>query len=350
MKRVYAEVSNDLSVICQKRKRTLFFQRTMWLITGLYFVFMLLLMATNYFPDSANSFFYFFEQFKPTSDNPYASIYPLIGLMVLLYLTTYVFAGAFRKFKIKETETMAKMVKMLFPKLRFAQNTAVPANEIVKSKLFAWVRTNATMYNYGQLRSVTNGKAVNIADIGIVEENVSNKIADSFMRVPILNMMVILYQFVLRNIFTNKSADNVYYTFRGMFCWLGFKKSLKGHTVILTNNQNSKLNRFFSSNFKEEQRINLEDPRFTNQFIVYSTDQVEARYVLSTALMERIVALKEKFNQPILLSFQNQQMYLAVKNENGLFSFPTGELASVKIIEELAHDIETALQIGTELK
>ncbi|WP_203258235.1 DUF3137 domain-containing protein [Hyunsoonleella ulvae] len=350
IEKAYTEVSNELSFIYKKRKRTLFFQKIMWLITGLYFVLMLLNIATNYFPNSGNIFLSFFERFKATPENPYANMYPIVGLVVLLYVTTYLFAGAFQKFKIRETQTMNKMVKMLFPKVSFAQNTTVPTNEIGQSKLFAWVKTNATMYSYGQLRSSTNGSIINIADIGIIEENVSNKTKGTLMHIPILNIVVILYQFVLKNIVANKSADNVYYTFRGMFCWLRFKKSLNGHTVILTNNQSSKLNRFFSTNFKEEQKINLEDLRFTNQFVVYGTDQVEARYVLSTALMERIVSLKEKFDKPMLLSFQNRQMYLAVKNENGLFSFPSGKLETVKIIEELAKDVNTALQIATELK
>src|SRR5690606_23428736 len=100
---------------------------------------------------------------------------------------------------------------------------------------------------------------------------------------------------------------------------------------------------------KEEQKVNLEDPRFTNQFIVYSTDQVEARYVLSMAFMEKIIALKEKFDQSILLSFQNKQMYLAVKNKHGLFSFPSGKLDE-KTVEELAEDINTALEIAADWK
>ncbi|WP_025667779.1 DUF3137 domain-containing protein [Aquimarina megaterium] len=350
IQKVYAEVSNELSIIYQKRKRVLFFQKIMWLITGAYFILILLNIAVNYFPNSKNSFLNFFEQFRATPNNPYVNIYPIIGLVILLYPTTYGFARAFQKFKIKEMQIIAKMVKMLFPKVSFAQNTAVPANEIAKSKLFSWIKVNSLMYSYGQLRSSTNDNVINIADIGIVEENISNKTKGTLMHIPILNIVLIIYQYALKNIFSNKSADNVYYTFRGMFCWLKLKKSLNGHTVILTNNQRSKLDRFFSTHFKEEQKIHLEDPRFTDQFIVYGTDQIEARYVLSTALMERIVALKEKFNQPILLSFQNQQMYLAIKNENGLFSFPSGKLASIKIIEELANDIETALQISTELK
>uniref|UniRef100_UPI0025C54623 DUF3137 domain-containing protein n=1 Tax=Maribacter sp. TaxID=1897614 RepID=UPI0025C54623 len=72
--------------------------------------------------------------------------------------------------------------------------------------------------------------------------------------------------------------------------------------------------------------------------------------VLSTALMERVLALEEKFNRPILLSFHNEKMYLAVENTHGLFSFPSGKLDDIAIVEELANDIETALHISASLK
>lgn len=346
----YTEVKDALNTVYKKRKSTQFFQKIMWMITGLYLVLMLINMAVIYFPNTENSFTSFFKQFQATQNSPYVAIYPFIGFMVLLYLSTFIFSNKFRDFKLKESETIARMVKLLFPKVDFAQNTMVPTKEIIKSKLFAWVEHDSAMYSYGQIRSKANDTEINIADIGISEKNVSNKLLTLLMSIPGLNILAILYQYVLKNIISSKSADNIYYTYRGMFCWLNFKKRLNGHTVVLPNNQNTKLDRFASFNFNEEQKISLEDPRFTNQFIVYSTDQVEARYVLSLALMERIVALKEKFNQPILLSFHNNQMFLAVNNENGLFSFPSGNLDSIKIIEELANDIETALQIGSELK
>ena len=77
------------------------------------------------------------------------------------------------------------------------------------------------------------------------------------MRIPILNMVVMLYQYVLKDIFSNKTSDNVYYTFRGMFCWSSFKKKLNGHTIILTNNQSVKLDRFSSFKFTNEHKINF---------------------------------------------------------------------------------------------
>ncbi len=350
IQKVYSDVKGVLNTIYKQRKRTLFFQKIMWIITGLYFVLMLLNMGTTYFYNSENSLIVFFRQFQATESNPYAYMYPIIGLIVLLYPTAYIFAKAFQKYKIKETETISKMVKMLFPKVGFTQQVVAPVKEITNSKLFSWVKTDTPIYSYGQIIGKANEKTMNIADIGIVEDNVSNKFIGILMRIPILNIFVILYQFILKNVLTNKTADNVYFTFRGMFCWLSFKKKLNGHTIILTNNQKTKLDRASSFKFTNEQKIHLEDPRFTDQFLVYSTDQVEAHYVLSVALMERIVTLKEKFSQPILLSFQNQQMYLAVENSNGLFSFPSGKLDTIKIIEELANDIETGLKITSELK
>ena len=346
IKKAFSATSTSLSNIYNQRKRTLFFQRLVWIITGLFFAFALLNMLSYYLPFLKLDAL---KVFQATPSNPYATVYPIIILMILLYPSTFYFTKAFQKFKIEEANTIAKMVNMLFPRVDFAQNVKAPVREVIKSKLFAWVKENTPIYSYGQIRNKVNNTEINITDIGIVEENVSNKLMSVLMRIPILNMFAIGYQYVYKNTISNTLADNTHYTYRGMFCWLNFKKQLNGHTVILPKSQSAEFDRLASFSFKEEQKVNLEDPRFTNQFIVYSTDQVEARYVLSMAFMEKIIALKEKFDQSILLSFQNQQMYLAVKNKHGLFSFPSGKLDK-KTVEELAEDINTALEIAADWK
>ncbi len=347
IKTVFIEVSESLNDIYKKRKRILCFQRIMWGITGAYFLLILLNFLRPYF---SNLKLGFLDVFQATVQNPYANMYPLLFLVIILYTATYYFTTAFRKHKEKENTTISRMVKMLFPKVDFAQGMATPKKEIANSKIFSWIDRETTIVNYGQIRSNTGNSVVNIADIGVVEINTTNKLKKGLLLIPILNMLVVFWDYVLKNIVTNKTADNVQYTFRGMFGWLEFPKKLNGHTVVLTNNQKLKIDRLASFSFKEEQKVLLEDVRFTNKFVVYSTDQIEARYVLSTALMERIVALEEKFKRAILLSFHNEKMYLAVENAHGLFSFPSGKLDEVKIVEELANDIETALDISASLK
>ncbi|WP_437395781.1 DUF3137 domain-containing protein [Flagellimonas lutimaris] len=350
IQKAYSETSGALNELYKKRKRTLVFQKIMWGVTGVYVLLMALLLLGNYFPPLKIGFRSVMKPFLPAQDDPYANVYPIIGLLVLLYPTTFLFTRAFQKFKQREKETIAKMVRTLFPKVEFTQGAVPPIKEVIHSKLFAWVKKDTPIYNFGQIRGRTNDTIINIADIGVVEQNVPSKVTGGLMHVPILNMLVVLYEYVFKNVFSNTSADNQYFTYRGMFCWLHFKKKLDGHTVVLPNNQMAVLDRLASFNFKEEHKIHMEDPRFTDKFVVYGTDQVEARYVLSSSLMERIVALKEKFARPIFLSFQDRQLYLSVVNDNGLFSFSSGKLEKIEIIEELVREIETALEISEELK
>ena len=344
----YFETSKELNTLYKKRKRTLFVQRVMWSITGLYLVFMLVLLGIKYVPELQNTSLGFLDVFKAAPANPYASTYPIIGLIILLYPTTIIFTRAFQKFKTTERKTISQMVKTLFPQVEFTQGAKAPVNKVVNSKLFAWIKEESPIYSYGQIRKKTNETEINITDLGIVENNVANRFLGKLMHIPILNMLSVMYQTVFKNIATNKLADNTNNSFRGMFCWLSFKKKLNGHTVVLPKSNLAHFERWASSTFKEEQEIHLEDPRFKEKFIVFGTDQVEARYVLSPSIMEKVVALKEKFNRSISISFQNRQMYLAVENENGIFSFPAGKLNSISVIQELAADIETALAISQE--
>lgn len=350
LQQTFTEVQDSLKDIQSKRKRTHFFQKITWGITGIYLVGLLIILASSYLPSTNLQFGDILAKAQPSAHNPYAQVLPLAGLMVLIYFSTSFFIQAFQKFKTQEMKTMARMVEKLFPDLEFTQGASPPRKEIQSSKLFAWIKNETPVYNFGQLRSRSKGLEFNLADIGILENDLPNKASGTLMRIPVLNMGLVLYQYVLKNLVSNKLEENLPYSFRGMFCWLKFQKKLDGHTVVFSRNQGVKIDRWFSFKFREEQEIYLEDPRFTDNFIVFGTDQVEARYVLSTALMERVLELKEKFDLPIFLSFQNKQMYLAVKNENGLFAFPSGNLERIQKLEELVKEIDTALGVKAELR
>lgn len=343
----YKTASSALNRLYGKRKRTLFFQKVMWSIMGLYLICMLLFVLRSYMPFIETRFFNFL---KVTQHSSYMQVYLLLGFIIMLYPVMFFFTRAFQTYKKEERAAMNTMVKLLFPEVEFAQTIAAPRKEIAKSNIFAWVDQSTIATSYGQIRSITGGNIVNIADVGIMEKNTSNTIAQGLMHVPVLNMFVVLYNYVFKNIVTQKTADTVQDRFRGMFCWLDYPQRLQGHTLVLTNNMKHKIDRFARFQFTEEQKVLLEDVRFTKKFMVYGTDQIEARYVLSASLMERIVALEDKFKRSILMSFHNQKMYVAVENRHGLFSFSSEILNDIKIVEELTNEIETALHISEHLK
>jgi len=57
--------------------------------------------------------------------------------------------------------------------------------------------------------------------------------------------------------------------------------------------------------------VTMENPDFNREFAVKSSDQVEARFLITPALMERLMALKRRFGA-FRLSFTNGRVRIAL--------------------------------------
>jgi hypothetical protein len=64
--------------------------------------------------------------------------------------------------------------------------------------------------------------------------------------------------------------------------------------------------------------VDLEDPRFNGVFTVTTSDQIEARYLVTPALMERLQALRRKLGD-VTVAFSAGRLYLAVDRPYDLF-------------------------------
>ena len=86
--------------------------------------------------------------------------------------------------------------------------------------------------------------------------------------------------------------------------------------------------------------VKLEDPEFEREFVVYSSDQVEARYILSSALMQRIVEFRRRCNRRVHLSFVGDHVYLAVESGKDLFEPPLFSRLTAATVEEYWSDLQ----------
>lgn len=98
--------------------------------------------------------------------------------------------------------------------------------------------------------------------------------------------------------------------FKGFFFIADFNKDFAGQTVIFRNSL---------FNFIRSNRVKLENPDFEKRFDVSSSDQVEARYLLSPAMMERIIVLDKQFKNGVLVSFCNSNVIIAINNSRDHF-------------------------------
>jgi Ca2+/Na+ antiporter len=109
--------------------------------------------------------------------------------------------------------------------------------------------------------------------------------------------------------------------FKGLFFIGDFNKHFHGRTYVWSE-KNPQLNFFtklFSSFSYGIEKVNLESIDFENRFIVYSSDQVEARYILTPSFMERLVRLEQLMGKNISFSFVKTNIYVALPVRNKLF-------------------------------
>jgi len=134
----------------------------------------------------------------------------------------------------------------------------------------------------------------------------------------------------------NRDEDgNITYstTFKGMFILIDMNKSFKGQTVIKTDG--GRIGNWFSKKFSGLENIKLEDPKFEDLFEVYGTNQIEARYLLTTAFMERFMDLAHIYDSKnIQASFIGKEIFIMIPSKKNLFE-PKGIKESIIDINEI---------------
>ncbi|MDP1554750.1 MAG: DUF3137 domain-containing protein [Hyphomonas sp.] len=101
--------------------------------------------------------------------------------------------------------------------------------------------------------------------------------------------------------------------FKGQCLQLDFHKTFYGRTLVTRDA--GFFNRFGGG--KGMQRAGLEDPRFEKIFEVYTTDQVESRYLLTPDLMQKLVDLEDVFRGGKLkAAFDGGEMLITVQGGN----------------------------------
>lgn len=104
--------------------------------------------------------------------------------------------------------------------------------------------------------------------------------------------------------------------FRGQCLVVKFHKQFHGVTKVY---RDMGMLNFFSKlgQLGKGQKVALEDPVFEKAFEVYSTDQVEARFILTPDFMERLVGLERTFKgKQVRCAFAGGEMYLCCEGKN----------------------------------
>lgn len=162
----------------------------------------------------------------------------------------------------------------------------------------------------------------------------------------------------------NGGTQTTWHTlFKGFFIMADFHKNFEYKTLIVPNNMPSFMG-FVGRKLKKWSApigkiVKLEDVEFSNYFVVYSEDQVEARYLISTAMMQRILNYRKKWDKSIHISLIDSKLYMAISTNKNFFEPTTFKsllgienyqemLEYMNLIIDLVEDLNLNTRIWTK--
>ncbi len=154
----------------------------------------------------------------------------------------------------------------------------------------------------------------------------------------------------------HKGRDSWSTIFQGLFIVADFNKHFQGETVVLPDTAQSTFGNLIgnwlqSKNMAREELVKMDDPEFEKEFVVYSTDQVEARYILSHSLMKKLLLFRQRSAHPISISFIGSHIHMAINYDKDLFE-PSifRSLLDYKVAMDYVKNLHLAISVVQELK
>ncbi len=154
----------------------------------------------------------------------------------------------------------------------------------------------------------------------------------------------------------SKGRTSWHTLFQGLFIVSEFNKHFNGKTVVLPDTAEKMLGSlvggwFQSKNGSHGELVKMDDPEFEKHFVVYGSDQIEARYILTHAMMKRLLDFQKRSKAKLYVAFVGERIILAVATSHDHFE-PTvfKSLLDYKQAMEYVNQLRLAIGIVEELK
>ena len=130
--------------------------------------------------------------------------------------------------------------------------------------------------------------------------------------------------------------------FKGFLFIADFHKEFQGETTVLRDS-------FFKIKMGAS-RVKMDNPDFEKVFDVFSTNQIEARYLITPSMMERMLKLDSNFKKGITISFRDSTILVAIPDSKNRFEADVwSSLSDMSILKSDFAVLQSLLDIVDEL-
>ena len=165
----------------------------------------------------------------------------------------------------------------------------------------------------------------------------------AFVVLVLLALIIGVITLFIRNAFTNQSI-------KGVVLKYTFPKKFNKHTFIFENKLSSQ--KLIHKGRQGYEKVSLEDSEFDKNYTVFSDDQVEARYLLTTSFIERFKNIETAFN-PLYqrAEFKENELYILLGTNRDLFKMGSlGEETNYSQFSQLFEEFYSVLDLIEQLK
>ncbi len=224
----------------------------------------------------------------------YAFLYQYYSItLISLLLVLFIFAVSLKIAQIPEElrleykrAVIQKIIKKIDSDFQFNAHKSVPRHEVIRSKLIS----------------------TNMTDL-MGEDHISGKVDKTAFYMSEIKAMYI----------QRREGDATEWKetlFNGIFFVADFHKNFNQQTFILPKKTPGVFrpvaNKLGNLNFITPPLVKLENTQFEKLFSVHCKDQTEARYLLSSAMIENILNIQKKFKKRISVSFVHSKVCIAI--------------------------------------
>ena len=277
------------------------------------------------------------DELEGKRKSAYQTFLTVVGICVFCVLLIFFLTGNFEFVKI--SGVIAFMISVFF-----YRKMAIIRREAKAELMPALCREIGLEYNL-------NPPSYDIAPydhLSIIPSYDELKLEDQIIgRVEDIGFMLLEAKLisVSRDSKGRKSRNTV---FNGFLVEFDFHKNFSGQTIITKDH--TALGNFLTGWSHSGERVKLEDSVFESEFEVYSTDQVEARYLLTPRFMERVLEFSKLSNvNQVQLAFKDGAIYMAIKRSGNAFEGGNYNLNDPELITQNIKDIAQIFDMVTEL-
>ena len=275
----------------------------------------------------------------------------ILPAFALIFISSWIFPMALTRFSTLEKASVQKIMGRLFPNAVFNfGHVYIPKPTLLDSKFFPELKAkDSSVTVFGSFSFRDKAHELKVYEVATVGGENRNIITDS---------APFAYARMLRQVFGmafSSRFDSSLCNFRGLFAYAFLPKKINGTVIILPDKLTSHLDYLAETiqamkTIDGSKLVRLEDPEFERRFVVYSSDETLARYILTPLMMQQMTSLHTKYDRDIMLSFNDDKFYFSVPMPEGLLTLGNKSITKHNSVQVIYDNVTVAQSILQELR